>query len=149
MYYFIVKARGSFEVLAVTHEGGTNARELAASLEGDYVSSWDFKTWETVIDVAEQATKLTGELFIPINRGPGYSPRFDVVRAPAIGDEASYGFNGDYYPCGHIVKISPTLKKIETDTGHVFYRRKQTAMWLNRGMWALVRGHIDERNPEF
>lgn len=38
--------------------------------------------------------------------------------------------------------------RIQTSTGDVFFRRKDTASWIMKGgTWSLVAGHIDERNP--
>ena len=60
------------------------------------------------------------------------------------------GFNGDYYPCGTIVKISPTLKKITTSDGKEFYRVKQTGSWRLKGTsFYMVKGTHDKRNPSF
>lgn len=98
---------------------------------------------------AQQISVLTGELYIATDSGPNCLPRFDVVRAPRIGDEVSYCFNGDSYPSGVITKISKSLKRVETSEGKVFYRRKQTGAWLNNGTWALVQGHVKTLNPHF
>lgn len=76
--------------------------------------------------------------------------RYVATRAPRVGEEVSRAFNGDYYPCGKIVKVSPSLAKIETDEGFVFYRSKnRPSAWLNNGMWSMVPGRIDKRNPHF
>lgn len=112
-------------------------------------SRWDWKELGRPEAVAESATVLTGELYIAIDSGPGHYPRYDVIKAPVVGDKVSYAFNGDYRPDGVIVKVSPTMKVIETDSGNRYYRRKKTGSWLRGGTWSLILGHIDRRNPEF
>lgn len=66
---------------------------------------------------------------------------------PKIGDKVSYAFNGDCTPCGEIEKISPTMKKITTTRGQVFYNKKGTASWVMYGTWSMVKGHYETRNP--
>lgn len=72
---------------------------------------------------------------------------YKIYKKPKIGDKVSYGFNGDYNPCGEIATISPTMKKITTTTGHSFYNRKGTATWKMHNTWTMVNGHYYERNP--
>lgn len=98
--------------------------------------------------LASQLTAVTGTVYIPVDRGNYCSPRFDVSRCPAVGDEVSRGFNGDYYPCGTIIKVSKTFKRITTSAGHSFYRRGKDACWKSDGMWSLVAGHHTDKNPE-
>lgn len=50
---------------------------------------------------------------------------------------------------GTIVKISNTLKKITTDTGHVFWRRRDTGCWKANDTWSMRPGHFEKRNPSF
>jgi len=108
--------------------------------------------------LAERMTEYTGDKYIPIDRGDYIRPRFDIMEAPKVGHEVSKGFNGDYYPCGEIVRISPSMARIETSDGTVFTRRKMagasvkhSSVWkvANSGAFALVRGHINKRNPHF
>jgi len=99
--------------------------------------------------IAKRVSELSGEQYIATDNGEWVSPRFDVVRAPQVGDKVSYGFNGDYYPSGEITKISASFRRIVTSEGKVFYRKKLRASWINCGTWGLVQGHIDERNPHF
>jgi len=103
--------------------------------------------------VAELATKLTGKLHVPTDSGPYVSPRFDVIEAPKVGDDASYAFNGDYYPCGKITAISDSLRRIvatdEKGVKRVFWRRRQSGAWVYQGTWSLVQGHVSRLNPEF
>lgn len=118
------------------------------------VDRWENRhDWETKAQVDGLAEDLTnairrpGRKFIGVDRGASVSPRFDVIEAPAVGDVVSMGFNGDYYPCGKIVSISATMKKIVTDSGKAFYRRRQSGTWLYNGTFALIPGVHDERNP--
>ena len=110
---------------------------------------WDFTTLEIAEKIAADATELTGEKYIATDAGDWCSPRYDVIRAPKVGDEVSKAFNGDYYPEGTIVKISDSMRRIETSTGKVFFRRKKTGSWLYKGMWSMVGGHTNRWNPEF
>ena len=131
------------------HNGDNMAVSLAPTSEGAQ-SRWDWKTYDHVRRIAALANKGAGkELYLGIDRGAGNYPRFDVIPMPQIGDEVSYGFNGDYYPCGKIVSISATLKKITTSTGDTFYRRRETGRWVKGGTWTLVQGHRSEQNPCF
>jgi hypothetical protein len=99
--------------------------------------------------IAAQATALRGVLYLGIDKGPCNYPRYDVVEAPALGHEVSYAFNGDYYPAGRIVKISDSLRRVATDQGHIFFRRRETGSWIKDGTWTMVRGVHNRLNPEF
>lgn len=99
--------------------------------------------------IAADATSLTGNLHIGVDRGNSMWPRFDVIEAPRVGSEVSKAFNGDYYPAGTIVQVSKSLRRVLTSNGTVFYRRGQSGTWLNGGTWAMVPGTINERNPSF
>jgi hypothetical protein len=77
------------------------------------------------------------------------SPRYDVIQLPKVGDDCSYAFNGDYYPCGQVKSISKSLKIIVTTEGQKFYRRGETGTWKYNKTWSLVKGHISKLNPEF
>jgi hypothetical protein len=61
----------------------------------------------------------------------------------------SQEFNGDAYPCGEIVKISASLKRIETSDSSVFWRRRKSGTWVNDGTWSLIPGEHYKRNPSF
>jgi hypothetical protein len=78
-----------------------------------------------------------------------YWPKFGVIKTPAIGDEVSYAFNGDSYPAGKIIKISNSLKRIETDTGVTFYRSGLSGVWLYEKTWSMIPGHKNKRNMSF
>lgn len=116
-------------------------------IHGEDLHSWhDFDNLEIVEKVAESATKLTGELYIPINNGIYTSKTFDVIKAPYIGEPVSKEINGDLRPCGYIKTISKSLKKITTTEGYTFYRKKQTGQWLYAKYFSLISGHITEFN---
>lgn len=86
--------------------------------------------------------------FIVTDEGEGCFPRYDVIQAPQLGDDVSYSFNGDSYPCGKIITISATMKTIKTSEGKVFYRHRETGSWKS-GPWSLIQGTISEQNPHF
>lgn len=106
-------------------------------------------TWKEIEEYAKELTKQTGKLYVPCDYGRYRSPRFEAVVVPQVGNEVSKGFNGDYYPQGTVVSVSPTLKKITTSTGLSFYRVGKTGGWRNNGTWWLVSGHRSEWNPSF
>lgn len=114
----------------------------------DYQNRNDWRSLEEVERIAQELTEATGTLYVGVDSGPNVSPRYDVVEAPVVGAEVSRGFNGDYYPEGTITKVSKSLRRVETSTGAVFFRRKQSATWSD-GTFSMVRGHINERNPSF
>jgi hypothetical protein len=112
-------------------------------------SRWDWKDFATVTRLAKYVTAMTGKTYLPADNGPHHSPQFDLVDAPAIGDEVSYGFNGDYYPDGTVVKITPTFQ-ITTSTGKKYRRKGMTSGWYQPGgTWGLVAGHVYAQNPSF
>lgn len=82
-----------------------------------------------------------------MDSGPWCHPRYHVQVIPAIGDPVSYGFNGDCYPCGYVVKISKN--RIETSGAVVFNRQIKSNKWRRDKTWSLVLGHRYSRNPEF
>lgn len=148
LYFQFNFAANDGTIEAVTYDG----------LDEDkpYLYRGDFDTFEKAEYIADCLNNLNRDkslrgkdTYIATDAGPCVSPRYDVQRRPQVGDEVSYGFNGDYYPCGTIVKISPTLKKITTSSGHTFYRLRQTGSWKMNKTWSLVQGHHDERNPHF
>lgn len=119
----------------------------------------DWKSFEAAQRRADQLNKahgqveaLFGELrYVAIDNGAHVSPRYDVIEAPQVGERVSYSFNGDSYPDGEIVSITPrTLRVIKTDTGSVYYRRRNSGSWIKKGgTWSLIKGHVNERNPSF
>lgn len=122
----------------------------ATVLDGHSRDAETRNNWRT-FEAAQEVAALLGPGFIATDAGSHVSPRYDVQQLPKIGDVVSYGFNGDYYPCGTVTKISagPNFRRIQTSDGKVFYRVKQTGCWKNAGTWSLVSGYHNERNPSF
>jgi hypothetical protein len=109
---------------------------------------WKLKSFAEAQALAETASKAYPELAIlPYDYGYGVYPAYGIIEAPKVGDDVSYGFNGDYYPLGKVEQIGKDYKRIKAG-GKWWYRRKLTPSWRN-GCWALVKGTYDERNPEF
>lgn len=115
------------------------------------INRWEIKSFEEAEKVAEKLTEETLVRHVATDAGEWVSPRYDAVRAPQVGDEVSYAFNGDYYPDGYIASISDGPKMvIKTSGGHVYYRRRNTGVWMMKGgTWHLVQGHRSELNPSF
>jgi hypothetical protein len=103
--------------------------------------------------IADSASKLMGVPYLATDAGDSVSPRYDVIKAPQIGDQVSRAFNGDYYPCGAVVAIQKNYRRIVVDGSErgrlIFARRKESGCWLNKGMWSLLPGVIKKLNPEF
>lgn len=133
-----------------TKEIYTNATDAMKAREADrthyIVSRWDFKSLENAQAIVDE---FEGKNLLAIDKGEWVSPRFDVIEMPKVGDEVSMTFNGDYYPCGTIVKISESLKTIKTSNGRVFWRKKLTGQWLYSKTFALVSGTHSKMNTEF
>jgi hypothetical protein len=127
----------------------SSATEGTARKWADVESRNDWKTFAAAEEIARGLTETTCKLYIATDAGSSTSPRYDVIKAPAVGDEVSYSFNSDTYPCGTITRISKTMKRVSTTSGRVFYRRDLTGSWINAGIWSLVQGHITTRNPHF
>lgn len=64
-----------------------------------------------------------------------------------VGDKVSKGFNGDCYPEGEIVRITPT-GIVKTNTGETF-RPVKGGGHRAGGTWWLVPGHVSKQNPSF
>lgn len=133
-----VEARSEAEMDA------TNRRHHALRFENRN----DWKTMERAETVARELTEATGTLFLGIDNGPNVSPRYDVIEAPVLGADVSRSFNGDSYPEGTITKISASLRRIETSTGVVFFRKRQSGIWSDE-TFVMIRGHVYEQNPSF
>lgn len=113
------------------------------------IGRWEIKSFEHALEIANAASRLTRKPLLAVDNGASVSPRYDVIFAPQIGEEVSKGFNGDYYPCGKITKISKSYKRIETDQGTTFYRRRETDGWYEGGApYAMVQGIHNERARE-
>ena len=91
----------------------------------------------------ETETKREWDILGPFS---GTSHPYSLKLVPQVGDEISFGFNGDWYPSGVITRKTKT--KIETSEGDVF-RKDKSGFWKKNQMWSLAFGHINERNPEF
>lgn len=162
-----LKVNERMEVVAVSDElpeeckaAGGAAWSRQIGLLGDsygagWLAAWDIHDHPSPRlfsqQLAESASKLMGKVFLPVDQGPCVSPRYEVIEAPAVGDEVSKGFNGDYYPVGKIVKISDSYRVISVDgpRGKMkFYRKGESSGWSCKG-WGLVRGVHDRMNPEF
>lgn len=135
LYFRYANGGGLISVTTEHHRNGINRN--------------DFISLKMAEQVAKDATEFTGRLHIATDAGGHCSPRYDVIEAPKVGDEVSRGFNGDYYPAGKIAKVSASLKRVETDTGAVFFRKRQTGSWVEGGTWSMVSGHRSELNPSF
>lgn len=158
-------SRCTTRVLAVFTRTGSDYDRLAATpaftdgVVGLYhlVNRNDWTDLATVADYAAQVSALCGEEYIAVDNGGWCSPRYDIVRLPRVGDKVSQTYNGDYYPCGEIVKIGKNHARVTTSDGTVFTRRlhgagalANSARWCVTGSgFTLVRGHRDERNPSF
>jgi hypothetical protein len=112
---------------------------------------WDIKSYEEAAELAAKASAEKGIEYIPVDRGPCVSPRYGYEHAPKVGEPVSEAFNGDSYPAGKIIKVGKNYKRVTTDTGAVFYRRKLTGIWLRSpgGTFAMIHGTHNERNPSF
>lgn len=112
-------------------------------------SRWDWESFERVQGVAAFVTALSGRDYVGTDEGECVLPRFDVVQVPKVGDKVSYTFNGDYYPCGTVERVTKNLMVV-TSTGHRFNRRKNTGSWvMPGGTWSLVSGHYTDKNESF
>jgi len=116
-----------------------------------------FQTLDEAQRVAAAASRLGAlghergviDVYLAIDEGPSHSPRYDVVRAPRVGDPVSMRFNGDTYPDGTIVRVSASYRRITTQNT-VYARVGQSGSWVHRGKlyvgqeapWFLVEGHV-------
>jgi hypothetical protein len=114
-------------------------------------SRWDWTSFGQVCIIAQYLTAMTGKTYLGADAGSSTTPRYDIIEAPQVGDPISYGFNGDYYPDGHIERITKNWMVVST-TGSKYNRSRQGAGtgWLKvGGTWSMVAGHIFEQNPSF
>lgn len=150
MKYVLFKGPRVVSVTTETPYTGTPELKKFPGIEYDRAESrWDWTSLEQVQGLAMFVTAISGEDHIGTDSGPNVSPRFDIVRAPRVGDDVSYSFNGDTYPCGTIVRITDGGMAI-TSTGKRFNRYKNSGSWLMvGGTWSMVHGHYTERNESF
>jgi hypothetical protein len=139
MLYALINADGTFGGMTPDHKTAHQAPKSE--------SRWDWKNLEAAQVIADAATKFHGVLYVATDAGSHVAPRYDVVKAPRVGDEVSYSFNGDTYPDGTIKSVSKTLKVVTTTSGRQYHRRRQTGSWVLDGTWSMVHGHRHERNP--
>jgi len=104
--------------------------------------------WPT-INHAKAVADALGADYIATDAGPYVSPRYDVIKLPKVGDEVSYTFNGDHYPCGTVASISTSMRIVTTTEGQKFYRVRDTGCWKYNKTWSLEMGHVSKLNPEF
>lgn len=115
----------------------------------DFQCCWDWTSLDEVQRLARYVTAMTGDVYLGVDKGDHISPRFNVVKAPKVGEKVSRMFNGDAYPAGEIVKITKGWQ-ITTSTGKKFRQVKQTGSWREvRGPFWLIAGHVYEKNPHF
>lgn len=130
--------------------GKWNERYTNGQIGAGWLNRNDIESFEFAQRLAASASKLGKRDYLATDEGTCCSPRYDVIEAPMVGDEVSYGFNGDYYPDGKITKVSESYNTITTSTGSTYRRRGDTGCWKKPGgTWSLVRGHVNERNPSF
>jgi len=133
----------------------TDAELLSVIEKGS--TGWGVRDFAHATALAAAMTERGGAAWLPVDYGTSRSPRYTIVPAPVVGAAVSYGFNGDFYPCGNIVRVSSVTtgaKRVEArdDAGavSVFYRHKLSGSWIKAGgTWCMVAGHRDERNPSF
>jgi hypothetical protein len=150
MFYIKIEAN---RAVSASRTGPTHICLPGCSLNrpdcGQYETRHNWKSFARVEEIAAQLTEATGVRYLAVDKGAHTSPRYDVIKAPTVGEEVSRYFNGDGYPAGEIAKISPSFKRIETTTGVVFFRRRLTDSWINNGTWGMAGGHRNDRNPSF
>ena len=157
-----IKVNAALEVCGISNEYPENAKpgDWHRKADGTRGFGWmnrnDIDNMKTAITVARNCTawaaSSTKIVYMADDRGPSVSPRFDVVRAPAVGDDVSKGFNGDYYPVGKIVRMTPISMRVITVDGPrgklKFWRNGARASWtLSGGTWGLAMGIHNDQNP--
>ncbi len=149
MLYFKLNADKTVAEISSVHPQ-TPAEWASTSVDGSgWLTRHDLQSVADAELLAAAAQKRAGKTYLAVDSGKGVWPRFDVIEAPEVGEPVSYGFNGDYYPCGHIKSISANFRLIVTTAGQKFYRRRQSANWVHGKIWSLVDGHRSELNPSF
>jgi len=146
MLYFKYEITGKAKAYTQDQCAGVNGFDIELA---HLITRNDLKSFAAAQVLAQDVTAGMGETYIATDAGGYCYPQFDVIKLPTVGSPVSKGFNGDYYPCGLIAKVSQDHKRVTTDTGLTFYRRKLSGTWLNERTWSLVAGHLDLRNPSF
>lgn len=134
-----------------TQETGTGFPSEAAAIAAGWDCFWRLQDMEQARTLASAKTQMSGgaDVYLPCDASSHVSPRYSVTLAPKVGDQVSKAFNGDSYPEGEIVKVSKSYKRVETSTGVVFYRVRETGCWRADGTWSMRQGHVYEQNPSF
>ncbi len=111
---------------------------------------YSVRTFEAAEELARLLT-TDDQTWMAADAGQGCYPRFTIFRMFRMGEDVSYGFNGDSYPCGIITKIGAGRQaRITTSTGKTFNRCRLTGRWAAPGgTWTLCRGHEYKQNPSF
>lgn len=170
MLYFVIDYPSIAEGICVRMATENHAAALEHAARLDYYVI-DRNSIKSQLQAATLASACNGDLrdsswsspnqYVWVDQGNHHYPRYDVVRAPQVGDEVSYGFNGDYYPCGKVTRVSDfkalgngvSCRRVEAQeengSVHVFWRAGNTSSWKKDRTWSLVRGHRNERNPCF
>lgn len=143
MLYFVYSKTGITEV--------TSDHTKAHSIKGSklVITRSDIKSIGQANAIALQATALKLEQYVAADRGPNVWPRFDVIRAPKVGDKVSYGIGGDAYEDGFIVKVSDSLRRVESSNGTVYWRRKQSDTWRSGSRYMILGAHVNRLDPHF
>lgn len=114
-----------------------------------WISSRDLKSMEDAVQISAELESFTNRRYLPVDAGAGVYPRFRVIQAPKIGDKVSRSFNGDTYPCGEIIRITPSWQ-IRTSSGVKFLRYRETGGWREAcGSFFMIYGDLYEQNPHF
>lgn len=150
MLQFAIDTNQNVIGIATDHEVAEEMRAEGRTV----ISRHDITSMAQAEELAEDAGMFADQLgqdtrYIATDGGAHRWPRYDVIPAPAIGAEVSRAFNGDSYPAGEIVKISASLRRVETSDGTVFWRKRQSGAWVADGTWGMVPGHVERRNPSF
>lgn len=152
MYFNLKVVDGEVTVLAVENELAKFKTPTTKWYDGKTGNGWAHD-WDLTSELAKSITaylnKSGKKSYLFVDRGESVSPRFSVCVKPEVGDEVSKSFNGDSYPVGKITKVSESGRRVETSSGTVFYRKRETASWVNKGMWFMIAGSISEWNPSF
>ena len=115
-----------------------------------WITRHDFSSLEQVENFCDDLNEVDNVKYLPVDKGEHTSPRYDIIKAPKIGDLVSKYFNGDSYPEGEIVSISKSFRTVTTSTGVRFHRKKKTSSWFNHGTWFMGIGqHVYSQNPSF
>ena len=102
--------------------------------------------------VAASASEFAGRPYLVSDSGECVSPRYDVLAAPAVGDEVSMEFNGDAYPVGKVLSIAKNFSSVLVDGRNGqqmrFHKKGARCSWVCRG-FSLIPGVVSKWNPEF